>query len=155
MADLQFVAPTPEHVEALVRNMREADRAECIAAGQPNLHMVVARGVRSSAWSLTALIDGEVAAIIGVAPLRGSLLTDTGVPWMLGTDLVPRHRRALTRVAPGYIARMLQTYPHLINAVHARNTVAVNWLRRVGFTLAPAEPHGPFREPFHVFRMDA
>ena len=39
---LTFRQPTPDDVEALVRNMREADRAECIAAGQPNLHMVVA-----------------------------------------------------------------------------------------------------------------
>lgn len=135
--------------------MRDADRAECIAAGQTNLHMVVARGVKMSAWSKTALVDGEVACIFGVAPYGGSLLTDTGVPWMLGTELVVRHQRSFMRHAPGYIAQMLRTYPHLFNAVHARNVRAVRWLRRAGFVLADAAPHGPFREPFHIFRMDA
>jgi hypothetical protein len=144
--------PTEGDIDALVAGMRRQDVAEVQAAGHTDLRAAVADGVRRSHWCLTAAIGGEVVCIFGVAPL-GSLLDNRGVPWMLGTDLVPRNRRALARLAPGYIRRMLQTYPHLVNVVHARNTVAVGWLKRVGFHLHPAQPRGPHGEPFHVFEV--
>ena len=73
---------------------------------------------------------------------------------ILGTDLVKRHRRNLAREAPHYIRLMLKDHPRLINRVHAANTVAVAWLRRVGFTLHPATPE-PNGEMFHTFEMSA
>ena len=143
-------APTPADIDELAANLRRQDRVELNAAGHTDHRAVIAEGVARSAWSLTALIDDRVACIFGVAPI-GSMLDPRGVPWMLGTDLVPKNRRALARLAPGYIRLMLRDYPHLLNIVHAHNTVAVGWLKRIGFALHPA--HDQNGQPFHLFEM--
>jgi hypothetical protein len=140
----------PADIPELAANLREQDRAELDAAGHIDHLRTIRVSVEMSDWSRTATVEGRVACIFGVAPM-GGLLDPRGVPWMLGTDLVPQNRRALARLAPQYIRAMLQTYPHLLNTVHARNTLAVRWLQRAEFTLAPA--HGVNGEPFHLFEM--
>jgi hypothetical protein len=137
-------------IPELAANLRQQDRDELDAAGRPDHLSTIRRAVSVSDWALTATVDDEVACIFGVAPM-GGLLDPRGVPWMLGTDLVPQNRRALVRLAPQYIRAMLQAYPRLVNTVHARNTLAVRWLQRAGFELAPA--HDVNGEPFHVFEM--
>ena len=145
--------PTVDDILHVATHMRAADVAECMALGERDLVDVLTDGVRRSVWSRTVLIDGIPACILGVAP-HGALLTaTTGVPWMLGTDLVPRNRRALIRTAPLYIDDMLRTFSHLLNYVHADNTLAVRWLRRVGFTLHDAQPVGVNGAMFHRFEM--
>jgi hypothetical protein len=102
-------------------------------------------------WS--GFVDGELAAILGVAPIN--MLTGIGSPWMLGTPVLDRHQRVLVRSTPEYIGRMLKAFPHLVNFVHAQNTTSVRWLRRLGFSLDEAAPFGALGEPFHRFEMRA
>jgi hypothetical protein len=147
-ADVRPVAPGD--AEELAANLREQDKAELDAAGHPDHLATIKLSIEVSDWARTATVDGRVACIFGVAP-AGTALDPRGVPWMLGTDLVPQNRRALVRLAPQYIRAMMQTYPHLLNTVHARNTLAVRWLQRAGFALAPA--HDVNGEPFHLFEM--
>ena len=142
----------PGDAEALAAGLRQQDRAELDAAGHTDHLQTIRASVAMSDWCRTALADGEVACIFGVAPM-GGLLDPRGVPWMLGTDLVPQNRRTLARLAPMYIRVMLQMYPHLLNTVHARNTLAVRWLARAGFTLHA--PHDHNGEPFRLFEMKA
>ncbi len=142
----------PADTAELAQNLREQDRAELDAAGHFDHLKTIQVSVEMSDWSRTALVNGRVACMFGVAPM-GTVLDPRGVPWMLGTDLVPQNRRALARLAPQYIRAMLQTYPRLLNTVHARNTLAVRWLQRAGFALAPA--HDVNGEPFHLFEMKA
>ena len=136
----------------LAANLRDQDREELRAAGVMNAEHAIADGIRRSALCWTARVDGEMACVFGVAPL-GTMLDPRGVPWMLGTPLVPRHRRTLQELTPRYIQQMLEAYPHLLNQVHAKNTVATRWLRKMGFVLQPPTPTGPYGEPFHLFEM--
>lgn len=149
---VELRAPTPADVDALAAGLRPQDQDELDACGQPDHRAAIAASVEASAWCRAVLVDGQLAAILGVAPF-GTLLAPAGAPWMLGTDLVPRHRRTLARLAPRYIRRMLRDFPALKNYVHARNTIAVRWLQRIGFRLHPAQPYGPLGEPFHQFEM--
>jgi len=148
---VDVVAPTPAHVEELAANLRQQDRDELDAGGHTDHERAIRESVKASDWTNTILIDGRVAAIFGVARF-GTMLDPRGIPWALGTDLVPQNRRALARLARVYIRAMLRDYPHLVNAVHARNTVAVRWLKRSGFVFGPAHtlPNG---ETFHTFEM--
>ena len=152
MPQVTFTSPTPADVNELVENMRAQDVAEVLAAGHDDIRKQVVDGIRRSTMCWACRVDGKLAAIFGMAPF-GGLLSDTGVPWLLGTPEVPRHRRILARVARPYIARMLAQTPRLMNVVHADNTVAVRWLTRMGFKLAPAEPYGPRGAMFHFFEM--
>lgn len=150
---VEFVPPIAAHVDELAANLRAADRWELMCSGHVDQRKAIVDSLGYSTHMATALIDGQVAAIFGLAPL--SFLTGVGAPWMLGTDLVTQHRRALMRLAPSYIAAMKRAYPHLVNLVHAENEFAVRWLRRAGFTIHAPEPHPRTGAPFHRFEMKA
>lgn len=145
-------APTPADLTHLARNLRAQDRAELDASGWADYAHALDVATKTSRWSRVALIDGELACVFGCAE-RGSLLAPIGVPWLLGTDVLPRHRRVLQQQARRYIAAMLQEYPRLFNAVHADNSVSVHWLKRLGFTMHPAIPVPPHGAMFHVFEI--
>jgi len=149
-----LIRPTePGDVEHLIANLRPSDLAECRAYGRPDVEAGIKASVRRSLLCWTGLVDGELAAILGVAPL--DMLNGIGSPWMLGTPVLDASQRVLVRRTPEYIAQMLKAFPHLVNFVHARNTTSVRWLRRLGFTLHAAVPYGALGEPFHPFELRA
>lgn len=148
---VEFRPPTDIDAILLACNMRAQDVAEVRAAGHTDLPPVIEDGIKRSAMCWSAYVDGELACIFGCAP-AGTLLNPIGIPWLLGTDVMQKHRRIFVRQARPYIAQMLAAYPTLMNAVHAENTVAVRWLRSVGFKLAPAAPIHT-GAMFHVFTM--
>lgn len=154
MADVVMRAPHAGDAKALAADMRPADVAEVLACGETDLVRVVQDGIDDSALCWTIEVDGQVAGVVGVVPL-GGLLSEVGVPWMLGTPLVQKHRRMLVRISHAYIRRMLGAYPHLLNFVHTDNAVAVRWLKRTGFELQPAVPYGPLGALFHRFDLKA
>lgn len=143
----------PGDIEHIAQHMREADVAE-VHAGDHTPLEALRLSVERSAMTWCATVNGVPAALFGVAPV-GSALDPRGAPWLLGTDAVPASRRALASLTPRYIAQMLDAFPHLINCVHSRNTVAVAWLKHVGFTLGTTFDHPVTGEPFTVFEMRA
>lgn len=153
MADVLIRPTEPGDAAALIANLRASDLAECRAYGRSDIAAGIEASVNRSLLCWTGFVDGELAAILGVAPLN--ILTGLGSPWMLGTPVLDAHQRVLVRETPEYIARMLKAFPHLVNFVHARNTTSVRWLRRLGFTLRAAQPYGALGEPFHFFEMRA
>lgn len=132
--------------------MREADVLELAAGGFSDTRAAVETSIASSTACWAARVNGELAAIFGVAPI-GTLMGGVGAPWLLGTPAVPRHRRVLAACARPYIHVMLRAYPHLQNLVHAKNTVAVAWLKRMGFVLHAPQALPPLGEMFHLFEM--
>jgi hypothetical protein len=139
--------------DILFANLRPADLAECEAYGDRDIRESIRGSAARSLLCWTAFVDGELAAIIGCAPI--SVMGGIGSPWMLGTPVLDRHSRILVRRTPGYIAQMLRAFPHLVNFVHAKNTTSVRWLRRLGFTLHEAVPFGARGDLFHPFEMRA
>lgn len=99
------------------------------------------------AWA--GLVGDEVACIFGV---RGaSMLSETGYPWLIGTNLIEQHAKAFLRRNRAIVQIMLDTYPHLTNYVDARNGAAIQWLKWLGFAMLPAMPYGAAQLPFHQF----
>lgn len=153
MADVLVRAATTEDVLALANRLRPADLEEVIAYGVDDVHAAIAQSYRLSLHCWAGLVDDDLACVFGVTPV--SMISGIGSPWMLGTPTLVKHGRVLVRETPRYIHAMLKAFPILQNHVHARNTVSVRWLRRLGFVLGPAEPFGPYGEPFHPFEMRA
>jgi hypothetical protein len=140
--------------EALLANIRPQDVAECEALlGAGKMAETLRESVRVSTMLWVGTADGEIVAIFGVAPIQGQ--KEKGVPWLMGTRLIDIHRRAFIRLNRPYIARMLATFPHLMNIVDARNTKSIAWLGRMGFVLHEPCPWGVGKLPFHLFTMDA
>ena len=98
------------HIGPIATRMRAADRIE---------------------W--TALVDGRAEAMFGLVVT--SALGGEGRPWMLGSDAIYAHPRAMLRRGPRFLAAMFHAAPRLSNLVAADNVRAIRLLRRWGFTL--------------------
>lgn len=153
MGSLIFRAPAPGDAQHLAEHMRAADRLELAAINREPL-AALRDAVRNSTLCWTVLAGDDLLCMFGVAPVRPwLLLEDSGSPWFLGTEGVFAHRRPFISEPAAYIRRMLDAYPRLVNFVHAENQHSVRWLRRLGFTVEPAQPWGPNGAPFHRFEM--
>lgn len=147
----EIVPATQDHARQLALILRAADRDEVVA--QSGLHPALALGMSlgSSDAAWTGLMDGQVAVIWGVAP-QDELERDVGVPWMLGSDLIVQHPRLFLTHCQAAVEEMQALFPILENHVDIRNTVAIRWLKWLGFDIMEPVPHGPYKMPFHPFR---
>lgn len=153
MVEVTFLPVTEGDIAELVANMRQQDRDELDAAGADDPEQAVVYSCAGSRFCWTARFDGKLACVFGVGTV--SHLAGIGAPWLLGTDEIRRHQRAFIKHSRPYIEKMLKVYPELYNMVDARNSRAIRWLKRMGFSLAEAQPLGPKNMPFHPFKMEA
>ena len=137
---VELVPSLPIHLGRIAANMRQIDRRECQAMGhEPKQALRLAR--RRALWSLTALVDGQPAALFGL--VVANMVEGVGIPFFLGTDAVYKQARSLLVRGPSVIALMRQTTPTLINLVSAENDNAIRLLKRWGFQVdAVPETHG-------------
>ena len=141
----------PEHIPAIALDMRLADMREVWASERrsPAQALVNALGRSSLAW--TCIIDDFPAFMWGVARV-GTLMSQTGAPWLLATPVIEQRRviPEFLRQCPAYVERMQARFPRLENYVHARNRLSVRWLRWLGFTVEPqtVERNGEAFFPF-------
>jgi hypothetical protein len=136
---------TEDDAHELAPLLRAGDRAELSALSGRDPAELLIESVHAS-WETTAYrCDEGLICIAGVAPL--SLIGTTGVPWLMGTDLVPRHRSAFLRHSREAMPRWLARFPILRNVVDARYAGAIRWLTWLGFEIGPpfALAHGLFR----------
>lgn len=151
MAKILVRSVEPGDAEDLAPRLRQADLDEIAAAGAPDPLKALRESAALSTSSWTVEIDDEVAVMMGVCPI--SMLNGIGSPWLLGSDAVTRHAGAFIKQTLVYIPLMLEAYPHLFNVVDVRNTKAIRWLKRAGFTLGDPITHGPHNMQFHPFEM--
>jgi len=138
-------------VDYLLGHMREADRREITSAAGDDHREIVETSIAHSPFCWAAELDGRLISVWGFVP--ATLIGDTAIPWMLGTDDISLIPGALTRIARGHIALVRETYPLLVNYVDVRNTASWRWLKRLGFTLRPPIAFGREGLPFYRFDM--
>lgn len=146
----QIVPAGPEHALQLVSRLRKGDLDEIKASSgldpEDALLLSVATSPRSWAW----VHDGEVIALFGVGAAYGR--PGVGVPWLLGSPEVEKHKIYFVRNSRRHIAEMLKVFPYLENHVDCRNTPSIQWLAWCGFALAEVVPfYGAQRLPFIRF----
>src|SRR3954468_21476851 len=112
--------------------MREADIVECRAMGY-SPKQALREGLIASSLCLTTLLDGRPEAMFGL--VVKSALPGEGTPWMLGTEAIYDHPRAMLHWGPGFVAAMLDSTPVLSNLVSVDNARAIRFLRRLGFSI--------------------
>jgi len=128
---IEIVPCKLSHLRELANNMRPGDAAEAAVTGRPCRHLLVFLW-RNSSFSRVALIDGAVAAAWGcTAPL----LVSEGEPWLFTTPVVERAPVACVKVGRREVAQMLRDHRSLVSSVASDYTKAVNFLRRLGFSI--------------------
>ena len=153
MADKVEIRDVEEgDIAVLVRNMREHDKMEVNAATHMGIRNAVQTSVIMSTYSKTGLVNDELVCMWGVCPI--SLLSGSGSPWMLGTDLITEKQRIFLRRSKPWLDDIRKDYRYLENFVDARNVMSIKWLKWLGFEMDEAEPYGIHGEPFHKFTME-
>lgn len=122
-------------VEYVASRIREADRLEVEAFSGGTIHEALMRGFRESEVVLTATIDDEPCCMFGFS--AASMLSDTGVPWLLGTELVRALPVQFLRESKRVVDFIWSSgrYTVLENWIDAENAVSMKWLPWLGFTI--------------------
>lgn len=149
---------------AEIRRATEADarelaldlRAEDVAEVEAEPHEfgpaeALLESLRVSTGKSALVIDGRVAALWGAAPLEGD--PSVGVVWLLGGNVLHRHRKTFARLSKQAVAALLEHFAELFNYVDERYTAAVRWLEWLGAVVYPAVPYGVNGELFHPFEI--
>lgn len=135
---------TSSHIFYIARHMREADRAEVAAASGLPPEKVLAEGVRRSADSMVYTgPTGAPVFIVGVV--------EPGIIWLLATDGILKHKRALHKLAPLVLKQWHLRWPRMGNIVDARNTIHIRWLKAMGFQFGEPIIAGVAQIPFLPF----
>jgi hypothetical protein len=86
----------PEHIPAIAADMREADRREVWASHRHTPEEALRGSLARSELAWTCIISGTPAFMWGVCRI-GSLISDRGAPWLLGTAGIRKMRGAFMR----------------------------------------------------------
>jgi hypothetical protein len=150
--EVKFTKPTPELIEVIAANMRQADVDEVWASNHHTPIDALINGLKVSDRSVVVIVDDEPCAMIGLV-IR-DILSGVGVPWLLSTDGALKNKRNFLIQVPSVIDEMLTVCPKLFNYVHIKNKISINWLRRIGFTIDKPLPYGVDNELFHKFHLE-
>ena len=140
---------TQDDGEYLCDNLRPEDREEVLAShGSTREALQVGFDESEECWTITVKDTGEIAGIYGLARYDD----DVAVPWLLTTPAIKKVWLPFLRGSRKWVEEANQKYPLLTNAVDADYTVAINWLRFVGFTfIKKHEKWGVGNKPFLEF----
>lgn len=153
MAKVEFVPVTPEGLNHIADNMRDADAAEVWASNRFTPRGALRVSVKASDYNTMVLGDGEPIAVLGLRV--HDILTGTGVPWLLGTEVAAtKYRRYFLTQSKDIIGDMLTVCPKLFNYVHDENTVSIEWLKWLGFEMDDPQPYGCEGELFRKFYLE-
>lgn len=106
------------------------------------------------AWKVT-LDLGEIElpiVLFGVMPYSSGKAR-IGIPWMVATDDLIKHKRFLLRHSRLYVSKMLELYPDgLINFIDCRNTIHIEYIKHLGFVIdGLTNSYGTAKLPFLRF----
>ena len=149
----EIVPADESHIPHIAANVREADRQELWDYALLKPEEALHTSLKSSTLAWTGLVDGIPLCMFGVGPF--SMLTDSGFPWMIGTKNLDQYAMTFLRRNKKMVHVMLKYYSRLGNWVSMENTVAIQWLKWLGFQFGQPEPKGLFHKPFIKFWMVA
>ena len=130
--------------------MRPEDAAEVLASDGLSPVESIIQSWASSRETWTVRLNGEVAAMYGVALTPyGTALTPVAVAWLLTTTAVDRHPVTFFKESKRIVKELAERYGVLTNFVDARYGKALNWARRLGFDVQQVITFGRNGEPFN------
>lgn len=121
-----------EDASSIAPHLRDADKNEITAMSGGKHEQAILYSILSSEAHTVCLPDGTPICIFGV----GDDTMGGGIPWMIGTDEMIKHRKALIKDARKWIEHKLVEFPVLWNYVDSRNKAHINWLQHMGFAVS-------------------
>ena len=136
-------------VDYLKDNLREEDRDEVLAShGSTEVALQEGFDDSEECWTITVKDTGEIAGMYGLAKYDDMI----AIPWLLTSPAITKVWIPFLRGSRKWVAESNKKYPLLTNMVDAEYTVAINWLRFVGFTfIKKHDKWGVENKPFLEF----
>jgi len=134
----EIVELTASHLNHIVTVAREADRVEFSYQDPRPMREVLEEMLRKSHRARCGLIDGEPVCCFGV--IRPVVLTTEGHPWAVASRLVEEkgYRRVFLQQSRRGLAEVVKGYTSICNIIHEENSLAIRWLKWLGFTVSDA-----------------
>lgn len=148
---VDYKGVTPKIIDYVADNMRQADRDEVYASHGYQPVDALIQSVKYSDFNSVACIAGRPVAIFGL--MRRGLLSNKGIPWLLGTNEMFRYKREVVTASRVIVDSMIDICPELENYVHTKNIRSVRLLKYLGFKLDEPTPFGHQNELFNRFHM--
>jgi len=129
----------PDDASRIAPNLRPCDALEInLATGKPLLE-VLQESLKVSHESFAIEESGELIALGGIAFVDiPSMCLVAGVPWLVGTEALPKHSKTLVSEGRKTVTRRETMCDLMTNYCHVGNTMHHEWLQRIGFTLMPS-----------------
>lgn len=144
---LTYREATLEDAISLSSRLRTEDLIEVQLATGKSPEEALVESVRVSELVEAAVCDGEVIAIRGIASAG-----EVGVPWLMCSPEVSHWSKRMVADAIPWVAHHCKRFSVLANMVHAENHTAINWLKRLGFTIGDLHTeYGYGKAPFYQF----
>ena len=152
MAHLE-VYDTGKHFDIVASlDLRQQDKDEVRASSGLDSEGALALSLEAQSECYVMVHEGEVFGVIGlsITEVTGE---PVGVPWLLATDEIINHQFSLCRKARETIGRWYAELGVLANLVDSRNSVAIKWLKWLGFHVETQETYTMFDPdiPFYLF----
>lgn len=152
MAAIEIIAARYRDIDAIGRDMRQADVDEVDASLGVDPFEALARSYFGSKECWVASVDGEPLCMWGVSEVC-DLGLRVGCVWMLTTNAVDRHKREFVQACIEVLPALFERWDVLVNAIDARHEKAIRWGRRLGFVFQPPRPWGPKGLDFCMFKV--
>lgn len=144
---LDFRPPTEQDILDMIEGISLEDERELLAQGV-EVEWAIRNSIKTASECVAALADGKLLCITGVSSEN---LTGDIYPWLLGTDEMQKHPRAVLKYSRMLLQRWQARHPYMTNWVDARHHRAISWLTHLGATLEFIPQHGLYRRPFYKF----
>ena len=106
------------------------EQKSTVAKLNHDAHGLLFKVINNGFPSITVLIDGEVAAVFGVA--QETLLSDVKI-WLMTTPLVEKNSIAFLRASRRFTQELYASYGPLVGMVDSDFDKSRRWLRWIGF----------------------
>lgn len=151
MSPLRLYPPSDFLLNGVAMDIDPADAEELKAStgGESIMEtLVLSRDLSFECY--VGVIDDTPVAVFGIA--LADIDGTTGCPWAVFTNAMREYPKELMTASRTVVSRWRQMFPFLENHVDSRNTRAIRWLRRLGFTVHE-HAADPSIEPFYRFEM--
>jgi hypothetical protein len=140
---------TQADVDYLSTNLRDEDRLEVLAShGSVKEALQECFEYSEECYTIIVTDTNEIAGIYGLCEIDDM----TGIPWLLTSPAIHKVWLPFLRQSKQWVAEANLKYPVLTNACDERYTVALKWLKFVGFTFIKRhETYGEGDKPFIEF----
>ena len=141
MLEIQFKPIEQQDIYQLIADIRAQDLRELHNLGGDITH-IIEQSVLTSSLSAAIFVKDQLMCLTGVVPI--SVLSNSGCPWMLGTNQLFKYNKSFYRYFTEVVDEMGSIYHHLENVIEVHNDKPIALLKRIGFK---------FSEPFIINRL--